>query len=138
MQPDRTSELRALLERRILIIDGAIGTMIQGFRLDEEQFRGNRFATHERDLQGNNDLLTLTQPQIIRDIHAAYLDAGADIIETNTFNSTAVSMADYGMEELVYELNRADLVYAICHLLGLRPLKAAPLEQRRATASERT
>ncbi|MDA8362576.1 MAG: methionine synthase [Gammaproteobacteria bacterium] len=102
----RLAQLDALLEKRILILDGAMGTVIQSYHLDEPDYRGERFAHHAGDLKGNNDLLTLTQPRIIRDIHAAYLDAGADIIETNTFNSTSVSMADYHMQDLVYELNR--------------------------------
>jgi 5-methyltetrahydrofolate--homocysteine methyltransferase len=104
---DRTRQLQELLSRRILVLDGAMGTMIQRERLDEAQFRGERFRDWPRDLRGNNDLLALTQPALIRAIHAQYLAAGADIIETNTFNSTAVSMADYGMEALVAELNLA-------------------------------
>ena len=97
--------LQQLLEERILILDGAMGTMIQRYKLEEADYRGERFADWPSELKGNNDLLSLTQPQIIRDIHKAYLEAGADIVETNTFNSTTVSMADYGMEELVYEIN---------------------------------
>ncbi|HET7764121.1 MAG TPA: methionine synthase [Burkholderiales bacterium] len=107
MQPDRTSELRALLERRILVLDGAMGTTIQGYRLSEGDFRGRRFAQSARELKGNNDLLSLTRPEIIGEIHAHYLDAGADIIETNTFNSNAPSQADYGLQGLAYELNEA-------------------------------
>src|SRR5262247_2334784 len=107
MRPDRTDELRDLLERRILILDGAMGTMIQAHRLSEAAFRGERFADSPADLKGANDLLVLTQPAIIRDIHRAYLAAGADIIETNTFNSNAPSLADYRMEALAYELNVA-------------------------------
>ena len=107
MQPDRTAELRALLERRILILDGAMGTTIQGYRLSESDFRGRRFAASARELKGNNDLLSLTRPEVIGEIHAAYLEAGADIIETNTFNSNAPSQADYGLESLAYELNHA-------------------------------
>jgi len=107
MQPDRTDELRALLERRILILDGAMGTTIQGYRLSEGDFRGKRFASSARELKGNNDLLTLTRPQVIAEIHTQYLEAGADIIETNTFNSNAPSQADYGLESLAYELNHA-------------------------------
>jgi 5-methyltetrahydrofolate--homocysteine methyltransferase len=103
----RVAELEPLLARRILVLDGAMGTMIQSYGLGEQDYRGDRFATWPRDLKGNNDLLSLTQPDIIRSIHAAYLDAGADILETNSFNSTAISMADYGMEDLVYELNHA-------------------------------
>jgi 5-methyltetrahydrofolate--homocysteine methyltransferase len=98
--------IRRLLAERILVLDGAMGTMIQRHKLDEAQFRGERFKDFARDVKGNNDLLSLTQPQIIRDIHAAYLDAGADLVETNTFNSNAVSLADYGMESLAYELNK--------------------------------
>ena len=107
MTVDRTAELSDLLARRILILDGAMGTMIQSYRLQESDYRGERFRDWPSDLKGNNDLLVLTQPAIIREIHAAYLDAGADIVETNTFNSTSVSMHDYGMESLVPELNRA-------------------------------
>jgi 5-methyltetrahydrofolate--homocysteine methyltransferase len=103
----RLAELEPLLARRILVLDGAMGTMIQTYRLGEQDYRGERFADWPRDLKGNNDLLSLTQPSIIRSIHAAYLEAGADVLETNSFNSTAISMADYGMEELVYELNHA-------------------------------
>ena len=107
MTVDHTAELSDLLTRRILILDGAMGTMIQSYRLQEADYRGERFRDWPSDLKGNNDLLVLTQPAIIREIHAAYLDAGADIIETNTFNSTSVSMHDYGMGSLVPELNRA-------------------------------
>jgi 5-methyltetrahydrofolate--homocysteine methyltransferase len=105
MQPDRTAELRALLERRILILDGAMGTMIQSHRLDEAGYRGARFADWTTDVKGNNDLLSLSRPEIIAAIHRAYLEAGADIIETNTFNSNAPSLADYRMEALAYDLN---------------------------------
>ncbi len=103
----RTALLESLFARRILILDGAMGTMIQTFKLTEADFRGQRFAGFSHDLRGNNDLLTITQPEIIRSIHSGYLEAGADIIETNTFNSNAVSMADYHMQDLVYELNYA-------------------------------
>ncbi|MEM7260694.1 MAG: methionine synthase [Planctomycetota bacterium] len=102
---DRTEELRALLQRRILVIDGAMGTMIQGYRLEEADFRGERFRDHSMDLKGNNDLISLTRPDIIADIHREFLDAGADIIETNTFNATRIAQADYGLEKLTYELN---------------------------------
>jgi 5-methyltetrahydrofolate--homocysteine methyltransferase len=104
---DRVNALLQLLRERIVILDGAMGTMIQTRRLDEAAYRGERFRDWKRDLKGNNDLLNLTQPQVIRDIHRQYLEAGADIIETNTFNSTTISMADYGMESLVSELNVA-------------------------------
>ena len=97
--------LPKLLAEKILVIDGAMGTMIQQAGLDEAGFRGDRFADHPVDLKGNNDLLTLTQPNLIEGIHRQYLEAGASIIETNTFNSSMISMADYGMQELVYELN---------------------------------
>ena len=107
MQADRSQQLRELLSRRILILDGAMGTMIQRLALVEADYRGARFAGHPKDLKGNNDLLLLTQPAMIRDIHAEYLAAGADIVETNTFNATAISQADYGLEAIVYELNRA-------------------------------
>ncbi len=107
MKKNSTSLLEQHLKQRILILDGAMGTMIQAYKLDEADYRGTRFADFAHDVKGNNDLLTLTQPQIIHAIHSAYLDAGADILETNTFNSTAISMADYHMEELVYELNFA-------------------------------
>ena len=90
--------LRDALRRRILILDGAMGTMIQRRKLDEAGFRGDRFRDHSRDLQGDNDLLVLTQPAIIEEIHGEYLEAGADIIETNTFNGTSVAQADYGLE----------------------------------------
>jgi 5-methyltetrahydrofolate--homocysteine methyltransferase len=99
--------LNHLLEQRILILDGAMGTMIQSYQLEEEDYRGERFAEHPSDLKGNNDLLSLTQPKIISDIHRAYFAAGADIVETNTFNGTSIAMADYQMEDLVYELNKA-------------------------------
>ncbi|OAL85057.1 methionine synthase [Acinetobacter sp. SFD] len=98
--------LKELLAKRILIIDGAMGTMIQRHKLEEADYRGERFADWAHDLKGNNDLLVLTQPQIIQGIHEAYLEAGADIIETNTFNGTRVSMSDYHMQDLVPEINR--------------------------------
>jgi 5-methyltetrahydrofolate--homocysteine methyltransferase len=97
----------AALESRILILDGAMGTMIQGYGLQEADFRGPRFVEHPKDLKGDNDLLSLTRPDVIRAIHREYLEAGADIIETNTFNSTSISQADYGLEHVCFELNRA-------------------------------
>lgn len=100
-------DIRSLLSERILIIDGAMGTMIQRHNLAEEDYRGERFKEWPSDLKGNNDLLCLTQPDIIRGIHLEYLKAGADIIETNTFNAQRVSLADYGMEALAYEINVA-------------------------------
>ena len=105
MPLSRGELLEQLLKQRILILDGAMGTMIQSYKLDEKEYRGKRLADFPHDLKGNNDLLTLTQPQIIQGIHLAYLEAGADIIETNTFNSNAPSQADYHLEQLVYELN---------------------------------
>ena len=103
--PSHAAKLETLLAERILVLDGAMGTMIQRERLSEEQFRGERFREWKTDLRGNNDLLVLTQPALIHRLHCEYLAAGADIIETNTFNSTSVSLADYGMESLAYELN---------------------------------
>ncbi len=115
---ERTALLHQQLQQRILILDGAMGTMIQRYKLGEDDYRGthshggcacgqHQFADHEGDLKGNNDLLVLTQPHIIREIHAQYLEAGADILETNTFNATSVAMADYHMEHLVYDINVA-------------------------------
>ncbi|MBS0456090.1 MAG: homocysteine S-methyltransferase family protein [Proteobacteria bacterium] len=126
--PARLARLQADLARRILIIDGAMGTMVQRHELTEADFRGQRFAQgfdsqtsgsgdgREHDLKGNNDLLTLTRPDVISGIHAAYLDAGADLVETNTFNSTSISQADYGLQHLARELNRegAKLARACC------------------------
>ena len=125
LQPERTAKLEAALAARILVIDGAMGTMIQRHGLEEADYRGERFAEgydalfapdghahgagcgcEGHDQRGNNDLLTLTRPGLIRDIHAAYLAAGADLVETNTFNSTSVSLADYRLQHLVGELNR--------------------------------
>ncbi|WP_257386175.1 homocysteine S-methyltransferase family protein [Tahibacter caeni] len=116
----RTNALLAALQQRILVIDGAMGTMIQSYKLDEEGYRGERFAKgydgrhlhlhdhqhHVCDLKGNNDLLLLTQPDVIRAVHTQYLEAGADLLETNTFNATSISQADYHLEHIVYELNR--------------------------------
>ena len=98
-------DIRELLRQRILIIDGAMGTMIQRYTLDETDFHGERFKNHPSLLKGNNDLLSITRPDVIRDIHEAYLDAGADIIETNTFSGTTVAQADYNMQEAVYDIN---------------------------------
>ena len=94
-----------VIKERILVLDGAMGTMIQAYNLKEEDFRGERFKNYSSSLKGNNDLLSITQPQIISEIHKKYLDSGADILETNTFSSNSISMADYNMEDLVYELN---------------------------------
>ena len=116
MQPDRTAELKTCLERNILVLDGAMGTMIQRHGLREADYRGSRFADHPHDLKGNNDLLLLTRPELIRAIHAEYLAAGADIVETNTFNSTSVSQADYHLQAIVHELNfaGAQLARSVC------------------------
>jgi 5-methyltetrahydrofolate--homocysteine methyltransferase len=99
--------LQELSNQKIIILDGAMGTMIQRYKLEENDFRGERFAAHQSDLKGNNDLLCITRPEIIEEIHYQYLVAGADIIETNTFNAQRISLADYHMEELAYELNFA-------------------------------
>ena len=114
------SNIKDLLNERILIIDGAMGTMIQRYKLEEEDYRGERCKDWSSDVKGNNDLLCLTQPNIIREIHGKYLDAGADIIETNTFNSQRISLADYGMESLAYEINvaAARLAKEACTLVG--------------------
>jgi len=103
----RKAALQQAIKDRILILDGGMGTMIQGYQLQEDDYRGERFAEYHMDIAGNNDLLSITQPHMIRDIHTAYMEAGADIIETNTFNATRVSMSDYDMEELAHELNVA-------------------------------
>ena len=107
VQPESTAALENLLRERIVILDGAMGTMIQSHKLDEAGYRGDRFRDWPSDLRGNNDLLSLTQPAIIQEIHRQYFEAGADIVETNTFNSTTISLADYGMESLALELNLA-------------------------------
>src|SRR5262245_39223657 len=106
-RPARIAALHDALKNRILVLDGAMGTMIQRYGLSEEQYRGTRFKDHPKDLRGNNDLLSLTRPEVIREIHAQYLEAGADILETNTFNSTSISQADYGLEDIVAEMNFA-------------------------------
>ena len=105
--PDRAARFRALFAQRIVILDGAMGTMVQTFNLTEADFRGARFKDHPHDLQGNNDLLSLTRPDVIEQIHGEYFAAGADLVETNTFNSTAISQADYRLEPIVRELNLA-------------------------------
>src|SRR4051812_49918636 len=103
--PQRTA-LLALARERILVLDGAMGTMIQALEYDEAAFRGERYKDFHRDLRGNNDLLILTQPQAIEDIHAAYLRAGADIVATNTFSSTSIAQADYDLSSIAYEMSR--------------------------------
>ena len=125
-QASNKALLTQLLQQRILFLDGAMGTEIQNYKLIEADYRGERFADFNRDVKGNNDLLVLTQPQIIRVIHRSYLDAGADIIETNTFNATQISMADYGMQSLVTEINReaARLARSVCdEVTALNPDK---------------
>ena len=99
------SSIFSELNSRILVLDGAMGTMIQTYKLEEEDFRGDRFKNHEILLKGNNDLLSITRPDIIKDIHKGYIDSGADIIQTNTFSSTSIAMEDYALQDLVYELN---------------------------------
>ncbi len=116
LRPDATEPLAALLQSRILVLDGAMGTMIQRYTFSEAEYRGERYADWPSDLKGNNDLLSLTQPAAIGEIHRAYLAAGSDLIETNTFNAQRISLADYGMEALAYELNleSARLARAAC------------------------
>ena len=112
----RGQALAGILEKRIAILDGAMGTMIQRFKLTEEQYRGERFKDFERDVKGNNELLSLTRPDVIRDIHEAYLAAGADLIETNTFGATTIAQEDYKMAHLAREMNleSAKLARAAC------------------------
>ncbi|GAB2739664.1 homocysteine S-methyltransferase family protein [Melaminivora jejuensis] len=112
----RARQLPAILAKRIAILDGAMGTMIQRFKLTEDQYRGTRFADFPRDVKGNNELLSLTRPDVIQDIHEGYLAAGADLIETNTFGATSIAQDDYGMGELAYEMNlqSARLARAAC------------------------
>ncbi|MBT5908743.1 MAG: methionine synthase, partial [Opitutae bacterium] len=99
------ADLRQLLEQRIVFLDGAMGTMIQQHKLEEEDFRGDLFKEHDKELKGNNDLLCLTRPEIIKDIHSAYFEAGSDMVETNTFSGTSIAMADYSLEGIVHDLN---------------------------------
>ncbi|HTR13270.1 MAG TPA: homocysteine S-methyltransferase family protein, partial [Roseiarcus sp.] len=105
-RPDALIALQEAVSKRIVVLDGAMGTQIQGFGFDEADFRGGRFQACNCALQGDNDILSLTQPQAIEDIHFAYAMAGADILETNTFSSTSIAQADYGAEAYVYDLNR--------------------------------
>ena len=108
--------IRTALAARILVLDGAMGTMIQRYKLGEKEYRGERFAAFAHDVKGNNELLVLTRPQVIQEIHEQYLDAGADIIETNTFGAQRIAQADYHMESLAYEMNvaAARLARAAC------------------------
>ena len=126
MDNSKYNKVAALLRERILVLDGAMGTMIQRRRLEEEDYRGVRFANHPSSLKGNNDLLSLTRPDIITDIHREYFEAGADIVSTNTFNANAISMADYGMESMVYELNfeGAKLARRVADEMGSRAGRA--------------
>lgn len=104
---DKSNQIRQILKERVMVLDGAMGTLIQHYKLTEDDFRGERFSNWQKDLKGNNEALNLTQPEIIKEIHKRYLEAGADIIETNTFNATSISLADYDMQELAYEMNKA-------------------------------
>ena len=101
------SQIIQALSNRILVLDGAMGTMLQRYKFSEEDFRGERFKDHPMPLKGNNDLLSITQPEAIYSVHSQYFEAGADIVETNTFSATTIGMADYGLEDYVYELNYA-------------------------------
>ena len=128
IQSDKEKALRALAAERILVLDGAMGTMIQALGLDEQGYRGARFDAWNREVRGNNDLLNLSRPDSVRAIHLAYFRAGADIVSTNTFSSTSIAQADYGMAEIVYELNveGAKLVCQAAHLFGISV--AQPIE----------
>ncbi len=108
----RTELLYKVIKERVLLLDGAMGSLIQNHKLEEEDFRGERFKDHDAFLKGNNDILSITQPEIIKGIHRQYLEAGSDIIETNTFNATSISQADYNMEAVVYELNKQSVLIA--------------------------
>src|SRR5258708_35738328 len=107
LELNKATELERLLRERIVLLDGAMGTMIQSYGLDEAAFRGERFRAWHKDLKGLNDLLNLTRPSVIEEIHRQYLEAGADILETNTFNAQAMSLADYGLEAYAYEISKA-------------------------------
>src|SRR3989442_494885 len=128
---NRAEQFESLLRERIVILDGAMGTMVQQHKLDEAAYRGERFKDSHRDLQGLHDLLCLTQPNVVEGIHKQYFEAGADLIETNTFNAQALSLADYGMEGLAYEIN---LAAAQC----ARPADRNGFRQRRRTDHART
>ncbi len=119
--------IREELKKRILIIDGAMGTMIQRYKLEEADYRGERFKDWHTDVKGNNDLLSITQPQIVEEIHLQYLEAGADILETNTFSSTTIAQADYDMQSLAYELNVAS---AKCARNAIEKFLSSPLSTR--------
>ena len=124
-----------LMRERILVLDGAMGTMIQALKLDEEGYRGARFDAWNREVRGNNDLLNLSRPDAVRDIHLAYFRAGADIVSTNTFSSTTIAQADYGMEDIAYELNHAGATLAReAAALAREGRRPPPLRRRRASA----
>jgi len=123
-RPDATADLTAALHERVLVLDGAMGTMIQAYGLSEADYRGERFADHGSDQQGNNDLLSLTQPELIREVHRKYLEAGADLLETNTFGANRFKLAMHGLESRVREINRA----------GARLARGRVLEDRRELA----
>jgi 5-methyltetrahydrofolate--homocysteine methyltransferase len=110
---DVEQTLSRLFRERVLVLDGAMGTVIQSYRLSDKDFRGSRFAEHPRELAGCNDALSLTLPAVVEEIHRKYLDAGADIIETNTFNAQAISLSDYGLEAYAYEMNKAAATIAV-------------------------
>ncbi len=116
------SQIEQILQERILVLDGAMGTMLQRYNFSEEDFRGSRFKDWPQSLKGNNDLLSLTQPKALAEVHSKYFEAGADIVETNTFSGTTIAMADYGMEELVYEMNyeSAKIAKAVANEFTLR------------------
>ena len=142
MNPNNTkAQLENLLAKRILILDGAMGTMIQQYDLDEAGFKGEIFKSHPIPLKGNNDILSLTQPQIIEEIHTKYLEAGADIIETNTFNANAISLADYKLESKAYKLNLSSAKIARAAVEkfrgsdGLRPFVAGSFGPTNRAAS---
>ena len=124
-----TTDLQRAAAQRILVLDGAMGTMIQRLKLSEADFRGERFKDWHRDLKGNNDLLVITKPDAIEAIHRQYFEAGADIVETNTFSSTTIAQADYGMEELAYELNLEGA--RVASRYGRRRDRSAALRRRR-------
>ena len=141
MQPDRTEELVALLSRRILVLDGAMGTMIQRHKLGEDDFRGGHAGClhdHAHDLKGDNDLLVLTQPDVIREIHDRYLEAGADIVETNTFGATSIAQADYALSDRAHEMNarRGAARPRVRRPLDREDAGKAALRRRRARAHQ--
>ena len=119
---DNYQKLETVLQKRILLLDGGMGTMIQRYKLDEQGYRGDRFKNYQKDLRGNNDLLVLSQPQIVKEIHEAYLLSGSDIIETNTFNANPISQSDYGLEALTYEINfnAAKIVKEVCNTFSAK------------------